>query len=261
MEITWSADGPRGQGDGRGRITRKYVDFNELSDIVDAESMIRRVIGRWTRLDVSCHLGGAGTATRPDGRGLSPPPPPPPPPPEIRATLNDHCRVTMHETSDSYASGQAEGHHGVRLPDDSGCLAGVFWLQFDLSPLSAGLPDHALHLLPVIIVIQGIAFQIFGLHRYLWRFVSTPVLVRVVQAVVAGSLACALCVSFLSAMDFAGMNSVSYTSFVIFGLLLVVLLSGPRVLRRWFNDRRLGKAGTRRVLIVGAGRGGRRSWG
>ena len=133
---------------------------------------------------------------------------------------------------------------------------GVFWLQFDLSPLSAGLPDYALHLLPVIIVIQGIAFQIFGLHRYLWRFVSTPELVRVVQAVVAGSLACALCVSFLSAMDFAGMNSVSYTSFVIFGLLLVVLLSGPRVLRRWFNDRRLGKAGTRRVLIVGAGRGG-----
>ena len=74
MEITWSADGPRGQGDGRGRITRKYVDFNELSDIVDAESMIRRVIGRWTRLDVSCHIGGAGTATRPDGHGLPPPP-------------------------------------------------------------------------------------------------------------------------------------------------------------------------------------------
>ena len=85
----------------------------------------------------------------------------------------------------------------------------------------------------MIIVIQGIVFQIFGLHRYLWRFVSTPELVRVVQAVVVGSLACALCVSFLSGMDFAGMNSVSYTSFAIFGLLLVILLSGPRVLRRW----------------------------
>lgn len=133
---------------------------------------------------------------------------------------------------------------------------GVFWLQSGLSPTSAGLPDYALRLLPIIIVIQGVVFQIFGLHQYLWRFVSTPELIRVVQAVAVGSLACALCASLLSGVDFAGMNSISYTSFVIFGLLLAVLLSGPRVLRRWFNERRFGKAGTKRVLIVGAGRGG-----
>ena len=133
---------------------------------------------------------------------------------------------------------------------------GVFWLQFDLSPISGRFPDYVLRLLPMIVIIQGIAFQIFGLHRYLWRFVSIPELVRVVQAVVAGTLACALCALSLSGMDFAGMNSISYTSFVLFGLLLVILLGGPRVLRRWFNDRRFGKAGTERVLIVGAGRGG-----
>ena len=128
---------------------------------------------------------------------------------------------------------------------------GAFWLQFDLSPISARFPDHALGLLPVIVIIQGIAFQFFGTHRHLWRFVSIPELARVVQAVVVGTLGCALYALFLSGMDF-----ISYTSFVLFGLLLVILLGGPRVLRRWFNDRRLGKAGAKRVLIVGAGQGG-----
>ena len=128
---------------------------------------------------------------------------------------------------------------------------GTFWLQFDLSRSTAGFLDHELRLLPLVVVVQGAVFLCFGLYRCLWKFVSIPDLVRIAQAVAVGVPLCALCT-----FSFTGMNHVSYASFILFALLLVVLLSGPRLAWRWFNDRRSGKASTKRALIVGAGEGG-----
>ena len=68
---------------------------------------------------------------------------------------------------------------------------GAFWLRFNLDSIPAGFLDQALRLLPVIVVIQSAAFLYFGLYRGVWRFASLPDLVRVLQAVVVGTVVCA----------------------------------------------------------------------
>ena len=128
---------------------------------------------------------------------------------------------------------------------------GAYWLRFNLSPIPAEFLAQALRLLPVIVVIQGAAFLYFGLHRGLWRFASIPDVVRIFQAVAVGVLLCALSVFVLTRM-----NHVPRTSFVLFALMLVVFLSGPRLTYRWFKDRWFGRVAAKRTLIVGAGRGG-----
>ena len=128
---------------------------------------------------------------------------------------------------------------------------GAYWLRFNLSSIPAEFLAQALQLLPVIVVVQGTTFLYFGLHRGLWRFASIPDLVRILQAVAVGVLLCALSVFFLTRM-----NHVPRTSFVLFALLLVVFLSGPRLTYRWFKDRWFRRVAAKRTLIVGAGRGG-----
>ena len=128
---------------------------------------------------------------------------------------------------------------------------GAYWLRFNFAPIPAEFLAQALRLLPMIVVIQGVAFLYFGLHRGLWRFASIPDLVRIFQAVSVGVSLCALSTFFLT-----GMHHVPRTSFVLFALLLVIFLSGPRLTYRWFKDRWFGRMIAKRVLIVGAGWGG-----
>ena len=151
---------------------------------------------------------------------------------------------------------------GLRSPGRWGAVAhdlsmipiawlGAYWLRFNLSSIPAEFLAQALQLLPVIVIIQGTTFLYFGLHRGLWRFASIPDLVRILQAVAVGVLLCAVSVFFLTRM-----NHVPRTSFVLFALLLVVFLSGPRLTYRWFKDRWFRRVAAKRTLIVGAGRGG-----
>ena len=128
---------------------------------------------------------------------------------------------------------------------------GALWLRFNLDTIPATHLDQALHVLPVVLVVQGANFLYFGLYRGVWRFASVPDLVRILQSVLVGVSLCAVAVFLMTRMTY-----IPRSSFPLFAGLLVVLLGGPRLAYRWFRDRRLYRAASRNALIVGAGRAG-----
>ncbi|MHB8551464.1 MAG: polysaccharide biosynthesis protein [Acidiferrobacterales bacterium] len=128
---------------------------------------------------------------------------------------------------------------------------GAFWLRFNLQ----GIPPEFLHqaalTLPVVFMVQGSMFWYFGLYRGVWRFASLPDLIRILKAAAAGVSISAVAIFVLTRLTL-----IPRSVFVLDGLLLVLLLGGPRFVFRWIKDRHLyGKTG-KKVLIVGAGRAG-----
>lgn len=128
---------------------------------------------------------------------------------------------------------------------------GALWLRFNLDAIPAPFLVQALRLLPVIVVMQGSVFLYFGLYRGVWRFTSLPDLVRILQAVMVGTVLCLSAVFFLTRMAYVPRSMVLMSA-----VLLVVFLSGPRLAYRWFRERRVDTAVLQTVLIVGAGRAG-----
>ena len=138
---------------------------------------------------------------------------------------------------------------------------GAYWLRFNMDSIPEGFLNQALILLPVIWIAQGGMFWYFGLYRGVWRFASIPDLVRILKAVTAG-------VVFAAAASFilTRLQGVPRSVFILDGILLVLLLGGPRFIYRlfkdhnlyqWIQDRNL-SANTERknALIVGAGKAG-----
>lgn len=142
----------------------------------------------------------------------------------------------------------AFAHDLLAIPLAWGC---AYWLRFNLGPIPEDYAAGALHALPWVILIQGSVFWAFGLYRGVWRFASLPDLVRILQAVLVGTL---LIVTALFVVN--RMALVPRSVPVLFIGLEVLLLAGPRLLYRWLKDRRLDLSGGQRVLIVGAGRAG-----
>ncbi len=127
---------------------------------------------------------------------------------------------------------------------------GSFWAQ------SAGVV--ALVMLPVAAVI----YWLFGLYRGVWRFASVPDLINIGKAVAAVALAMAA-LGFLLQGRWeealvGGDVIVPRTIPLIYALVQIALLAGPRLLYRAYRDRRQekrrAKSGYRiPVLIVGSG--------
>ncbi len=110
--------------------------------------------------------------------------------------------------------------------------------------------------LTVVLTARYLSFLAFGLYRGVWRYASTDEAARVIAAVVTSELAA---VGFL-ALTLGEFGDFPLGVFVVDGLICTLLVGGSRFAERVlyralaiFRDR-----GTRRrVLIVGAGRGGR----
>ncbi|MCP5155628.1 MAG: polysaccharide biosynthesis protein [Ectothiorhodospiraceae bacterium] len=128
---------------------------------------------------------------------------------------------------------------------------GAHWLRFNLEQVPDVILDRALAMLPVMVIVQGAVFWYFGLYRGVWRFASVPDLVRILKAVLVGVSLCALSVFLLTRMQ-----DVPRSVFPLHGLLLVLLLGGPRLVYRWGKDRTLYDRPVSRVLVVGAGESG-----
>jgi len=138
---------------------------------------------------------------------------------------------------------------------------GAYWLRFNLEPIPEGFLQQAFVLLPVVWIAQGGMFWYFGLYRGIWRFASIPDLVRIIKAV-AASIVVAATVSFI----LTRLQSVPRSVFILDGILLVLLLGGPRFIYRSLKDRHLYRwsPGTgahdtgesKNALIVGAGKAG-----
>ncbi|MEW6329847.1 MAG: nucleoside-diphosphate sugar epimerase/dehydratase [Pseudomonadota bacterium] len=137
----------------------------------------------------------------------------------------------------------------------------AYWLRFNLDAIPEGFFNQALILLPVIVVSQGGMFWYFGLYRGIWRFASIPDLVRILKAVTAGVVIAAAASFILTRLQ-----GVPRSVFILDGILLVLLLGGPRFIYRlfkdhslyqWIHDRSLTANSDRKnALIVGAGKAG-----
>jgi len=128
---------------------------------------------------------------------------------------------------------------------------GAYWLRFNLGQIPDPYWDACIMALPVLVPVQGAAFWAFGLYRGVWRFASVPDLERILKAVATGTI---LSLGVLFA--WTRLADVPRSVPVLFALLQLTLLAGPRLLYRWVRDRRLDLSKGPRVLIVGAGRAG-----
>lgn len=131
----------------------------------------------------------------------------------------------------------------------------AYLLRFNFEGIPLGHRHSLLILIVVGIVVQGICYRVFGLYRGLWRFASIPDLVRILKAVLLGTLLIAVVVFFTNRL--AGIPR------SIFGfctpLLLTIGLSLPRMFYRWYREQYrmpVCLAEGKRVVIVGAGQAG-----
>lgn len=128
---------------------------------------------------------------------------------------------------------------------------GSIWLRFDLSVIPENHLARAILALPLFIAIQALAFHLFGMYRGVWRFASLPDLVRILKAVGVGTTLSMGLLFFLYRLEDAPRSII-----ILYPLLLMIFLSGPRFFYRWSrNPRRSQKVG-KRVLIIGAGQAG-----
>jgi FlaA1/EpsC-like NDP-sugar epimerase len=127
----------------------------------------------------------------------------------------------------------------------------AYWLRFNLGAIPDIFLERALLALPLVMLIQGAVFWLFGLYRGVWRFASMPDLVRIGKAVMAGTA-----LVFFALFAFDRMQGVPRSVPVLYLVLQIFLLAGPRLIYRWLKDHRLALRDGQRVLIVGAGRAG-----
>ncbi len=127
----------------------------------------------------------------------------------------------------------------------------AFWLRFNLGSIPDEFYLGGLRALIIILPVQLAAFVVFGLYRGVWRFASLPDFARILKAVVIGTVV-AMVLIFL----FTRAEGIPRAVPVIYTLLLILLLGGPRLIYRWLKDHHIYLSRGKRVLIVGAGKAG-----
>jgi FlaA1/EpsC-like NDP-sugar epimerase len=129
----------------------------------------------------------------------------------------------------------------------------AWWIRFNLD-----FPFYnwqlSLYTLPLVLIVQGLVYNRFKLHRGLWRFASLPDLWNIFRAAVFGAL-------FITVVLFiwTRLEGIPRSILILYPVLLMFLLGGPRLTYRMWKDHSFNLkpiSGGKRVLIVGAGRAG-----
>ncbi len=128
---------------------------------------------------------------------------------------------------------------------------GAYVLRFNLEGVPEHFWHHALIGLLMVMPVQGAVFWLFGLYRGVWRFASLPDMLRIGKAVVAGLLLINVLFWLIN-----GFTGVPRSVPILYGILLMIFLSGPRMVYRFFKDQGSRSSEAKRVLIVGAGSAG-----
>jgi len=127
---------------------------------------------------------------------------------------------------------------------------GAYLLRFNLE----GVPDFfwtaATESLLLVLPVQAGLFWLSGLYRGVWRFASLPDVLRILKGVGLGVLALA------ATLLLTEVRGVPRSVPVLYGILLALLISGPRFLYRMLKDHGFRMRSGTRVLIIGAGRAG-----
>ncbi len=121
---------------------------------------------------------------------------------------------------------------------------GVYWLLVDVSFKTF----NAFSIL-IITIIQASIYLFCGLYRGIWRFASIPDLIRITRSVLLGAIS----IFFIFELTNTFLPLKIY---IMYCILLIILLSFPRLIIRWFHDYRNFFKNGKRVLVVGAGSAG-----
>jgi len=127
----------------------------------------------------------------------------------------------------------------------------AFSIRYSWDELTGTVFDDFLSSLLIMLPIQAGAFVALGLYKGIWRFASVPDIVRIVKAVALGVF-----VGMLVIFIFTRADGIPRSVPVLYALVMVMLLGGPRLFYRWYKDRHLYFSSRQRVLIVGAGKAG-----
>ena len=126
----------------------------------------------------------------------------------------------------------------------------AWWLRFNLEfPFFNW--QMSFYTLPFILIVQALVFQRFKLYKGVWRFASLPDLWNIFRASALGALAITI-VLFM----WVRLEGIPRTILVLYPILLIFFLGGPRLIYRMWKDHSLSISGTanrKNVLIVGAG--------
>lgn len=126
---------------------------------------------------------------------------------------------------------------------------GAYWFRFNLMLPPDKYVHAALDAIPLVLLIQGLVFTQFGLYRGVWRFASLPDLVRISKAAVFGILLIAASLYLVTRLQ-----SVPRSVLPLYVMLLILFLSGPRLIYRMWKDQGMPLASGQRTLVIGAGR-------
>lgn len=129
----------------------------------------------------------------------------------------------------------------------------AWWLRFNLN-----FPFYnwelSFYTLPVVLLVQGLVYQRFKLHRGLWRFASLPDLWNIFRAAIFGAL-CITLVLFI----WSRLEGIPRSILVLYPVLLMFFLGGPRLIYRMWKDHSFNfkaVSNAKKVLVVGAGHAG-----
>jgi FlaA1/EpsC-like NDP-sugar epimerase len=127
-----------------------------------------------------------------------------------------------------------------------------YWVRFNFDGVPPTEYSTLGRLLFVALPVQAAVFWAFGLYRGLWRFASVPDLIRILNAVMGGTLLIAASIFLLR------LEGVPRTLLFLYAVFLVMGVTGPRLVYRWYTDHRFGllRREGQRALILGAGRAG-----
>jgi FlaA1/EpsC-like NDP-sugar epimerase len=114
--------------------------------------------------------------------------------------------------------------------------------------------ELSLYVIPLIMIIQQLVYYRFKLHRGIWRFASLPDLWNIFRACVFGALFITIVLFMWNRLE-----GIPRSIFVLYPILLMFFLGGPRLTYRMWKDNSLNLTPikqSKRVLIVGAGSAG-----
>ena len=162
-------------------------------------------------------------------------------------------------------------HSLIQLALDAGLVAGAWWLAYWLRfDQAVGVPDRFAELrdsvLPWVVVIALVVFTLFRIEQKQWRYVTSRDYLGVVQAVVVLALAVVGLVAIAKPVTWSPSGvevnvGVPTGVTALFLLLALALVGGVRFVAHAVAERPIrgfrARKGARRVLIVGAGDGGR----
>jgi FlaA1/EpsC-like NDP-sugar epimerase len=125
-----------------------------------------------------------------------------------------------------------------------------YFLRFSPDSIPVDLRVGMYWMMAVTASVFAVAFGFLGLYRGVWRFISFWDLIRLIKAVAIGTLTSTLAMFVLERL-----NLMPRSVLLMFPIVLVLGLIGPRVLYRWLRELGVGPNGParKRAMIVGAG--------